>query len=117
MASSIGVPDYFRDISIEFLAYKVTAKTGPLIIAVEKAAIQFLPGGTPPEMEMEWECVANAIAKEIEPRVANLAAHHDRSRMCDEVTWHHLDFTANVLSQECIELRTDAHWIQRQKRG
>jgi hypothetical protein len=117
MTNSTGVPDYLRDIPDGFLPYKIVASTGPLIIVVEKAAIQFDPPGTGPGSEAEWETVANAIGKIIEPQAADLAARHDIIRVSEAGSWHHLTLTAELLAQEGIRLRTDAHWVHRQNKA
>lgn len=112
--SAMDVPDYLQGIPQTFLSYKVVTNSGPLIVAIEKTAIQFDPPGTAPNTEAEWEAVAHALAEDLKSKLPELA-RHDRIRISDGVSWHHLDLTADLLSQQGIKLQTNVHWVQRQK--
>lgn len=99
-----GIPD-------SSLPLKYTDGAGPIIVAVEKSAIQFDPGGTAPETEAEWEAVRTSVGKTLEPLVFKLLPHHDMMRTESGVRWRHLDLTAAMLAENGVELRTMAHYM------
>jgi hypothetical protein len=103
-----GIPD-------TFLALKYTDGAGPIIVAVEKSAIHFDPPGTAPETKMEWEVVAKSLVQTLKPFLPDLLDNHDTTRSTESgVAWRHLDLTAALLTDEGIELRTQAHQLLRQ---
>jgi hypothetical protein len=101
-------------ISDDFLPLGFTDGTGPIIVAVEKAAIRFDPPGTTPESDEEWAVVADSIGESVAPSLNDILPYHDITRSTESgVTWRHLDLTAELLDQQGIVLRTQAHFMLR----
>jgi hypothetical protein len=107
-------PDLFSGITDDFLPLKYVTPAGPIIIAVQKAAIQFDPPGSEPESDAEWNVVKAAILQAIEPRLPDLCDRYDSMRRSGVSRWMHLDLTADRLVAEDIVLRTCAHHMLRQ---
>ena len=101
-------------ISDDFLPLKYVTPAGPIIVAVEKAALQFDPSGSEPEGDDEWQAIANAIAKTLEPMLPDLCQKYDTTRMQGYSTWKHVDLTRDRLAGEGIDLRSNAHHMLRQ---
>ena len=108
MSISTGVPNYYQGIPDTFLCYKLVADNGPLIVALEKSAVQFGRGEPPPSTQAEWDAVASAITDEVKAAAIALAEKNDHMRSSDGVSWHHLDLTTELLSREGITLKAAA---------
>jgi len=112
-------PDYLAGIPDSFLALKFPDTDPPVIVAVEKLAIQYDPRESAPETETECRAVEISVAETLRPPLHDLMKRHDivRSTGFDRpgsgVRWHHLDLTAALAAEEGIELRTRAHYIAR----
>jgi hypothetical protein len=99
------------------LPLKYTDGAGPIIVAVEKSAIHYDPLGTVPETEAEWEAVVDSLGETLKPLVFMLLPHHDTIRTTESgVIWRHLDLTAEMLAENGVELRTQAHDMLRRSR-
>jgi hypothetical protein len=110
MIYRISNPNLLEGIPDTFLPLKYTDEEGPIIVAVEKSAIQFDPPGTTPETEAEWKVVTDSLGETLKSLVFKLLPHHDRIRTTESgVMWRHLDLTAAMLAENGVQLRTQAH--------
>ena len=114
MIHRISNPNMLDGIPDSFLPLGYIDGTGPIIVAVEKSAIHYDPPGTAPETEAEWEVVADSLGETLKSLVFELLPHHDISRSTESgVRWRHLDLTAAMLTENGLQLQTQAHYMLR----
>jgi hypothetical protein len=110
MIYRISDPNLLESIPDTFLPLKYTDEEGPIIVTVEKSAIQYDPPGTTPKTEAEWKVVTDSLGETLKSLVFKLLPHHDRIRTTESgVMWRHLDLTAAMLAENGVQLRTQAH--------
>lgn len=114
MVYRVGHPAMVAGITGDFLPLVFRDNAGPVVVAVEKSAIQYDPPGTMPENETERAVVAEAIGKQLEPLLPKLVSSHDVIRSTESgVNWRHLDLTAATTAENQVKLRTRAHYMLR----
>lgn len=95
------------------IAFIESLPDGPMVVCIDRDAIQFEPAGTRPESEREEEVVARALARNIDPKLDAMARKYDKVHWTENLYWRSLVLDAERLSEYGITLTTKAHYIHR----